>query len=124
MNINMNIFSRLRLRERQTAKEAGKGYQVWRLCVPLLSGLVFGYCASVVAGYALDKFSGTAGMSDQAVTGANTAETTESAARGLDEFLAVNLTLLLRRLSRKKSLNRLSRPAHLMMLSCVGLCRV
>lgn len=86
----MNIFSRLRLRERQTAKEAGKGYQVWRLCVPLLSGLVFGYCASVVTGYALDKLSGNAGMADQAVTGANTAESTESAARGLDEFLAVN----------------------------------
>lgn len=68
----------------------GKIYAVWLVILPLLMGLVLGRLADAGLGYALDKFSGTNGMADSAVTGSANTSQESSAARGLDEFLAVN----------------------------------
>ena len=68
----------------------GKLYSLWLFILPLLIGLVLGRLADVGLGYALDKFSGTSGMTDNAVTGAIESTNDDSRPRGLDGFLAVN----------------------------------
>ena len=93
-----NILSGIRPHRRNTAKSGGpeapesggKLYGLWLLILPLLLGAVLGRLTDVGIGYALDKFSGTQGRVDSAVTGAVNDDSDSSGSRGLDGFLAVN----------------------------------
>ena len=91
-----DIFARIRSRKKtdevkpDVNTQGGKVYAVWLLVLPLLGGVVLGRLASVGMGYALDKFAGTSGINDKAVTGAREAEESGEAKRGLDGFLAAN----------------------------------
>lgn len=111
MNMNINerlhdIFSGLRLRRRdkreadksskkdnnkdKKAERAGIIYTIWLFILPLMAGLVLGYLADAGISYALDKFSGNAGMTDVSVAGSQSSASSAASKRTLDEFLSVN----------------------------------
>ena len=86
-------FSRKKITKPEKSGESeagGKVYALWLLVLPLMSGVVLGRLADAGLGYALDKFSGTQGRTDSAVTGAIDDEQETSGPRGLDGFLAAN----------------------------------
>ena len=87
--INNNITEE-NTEDTPSAQGGGKIYALWLIVLPLLIGAVLGRLASVGMGYALDKFAGTGGMNDKAVTGAQEASQAKEASRGLDGFLDVN----------------------------------
>ena len=65
-------------------------YTVWLFILPLITGLVLGYLADAGISYALDKFSGSAGMNDSSVSGSQGTSESGTAKRTLDEFLTEN----------------------------------
>ena len=65
-------------------------YTVWLFILPLIIGVVLGYLADAGISYALDKFSGTAGMNDATASGSQSSTGASSSKRTLDEFLSTN----------------------------------
>ena len=65
-------------------------YTIWLFILPLIAGLVIGYLADAGLGYALDKFSGSAGLSDSSVSGSHGTNESGLSKRTLDEFLTEN----------------------------------
>ena len=94
MRINIReIFGRLWKRsspDKNSIQRTGMIYTVWLFILPLIAGLVFGYLADTGMSYALDKISGTAGMNDASVSGAQGTSEAVSSKRTLDEFLTEN----------------------------------
>lgn len=106
MNINIserlhNIFSGLRrrnrniqdtVRKKKSDENARTGiiYTVWLFILPLIAGIVTGYLADTGISYALDKFSGTAGMTDVSASSSQISSGSAASKKTLDEFLSVN----------------------------------
>ncbi len=77
-------------KKKNDAENGGTLYALWLLVLPLLAGFVLGRLAGVGMGYALDKFAGTDGMTNSAVTGARETTNDDGKPRGLDGFLVAN----------------------------------
>ncbi len=65
-------------------------YTVWLYVLPLIAGVVLGYVADTGMSYALNKISGTSGMTTSTAGGTQSSSGTSSSSRTLDEFLRTN----------------------------------
>ena len=88
----VKLFSRKKVHSQKidAPETGGKVYSLWLVILPLLIGAVLGKLTDVGIGYALDKFSGSQGRVDSAVTGAIDDSGETSGPRGLDGFLTAN----------------------------------
>ncbi len=71
-------------------EEGGKIYKTWLFILPVLCGLALGRLASIVLGFGLGAFTGTAGEINATVTNVSDTAAVIDNQRGLDGFIAAN----------------------------------